>query len=454
MMGSKKASKSGFSYLLAQMLRGKWLTNAATSAIILGAIILTAGGLGLAVLFILNPDAPAIVNRFLPPGMQFPFNPSGLQTLERIEAEIGREGYKQGEILTMEGSDRSSLLIPLLKNGTGCEPACQEISEFRLYQPSSLANYYEIGQQVKIVGPDEAFVLAPLPQEAEQYKDSYRALSLTKVTRLESQIPGVWLNLTGDRTFGTTSLLYGTVFHYNPKTDRLQKIVEWTSPAAESIYWEQVISDPAPELVVNQAVGIEPVFQVYRVTYRDSGASAIALTQVSLKTPAIPRANYQKALQLAKAGLWINALEKLGKEKLPAKTAPQVSLIRLHANFAESQLKQAWASPNQQLLVYLINGRWKPALELFDTSLWERAGILRTIRNDSGRLMRRIETYLQIDPGNLEAKAWGAIAITAQDGKEEAITWLESRSQTSPEDRKKITDLIEVVNKAIAPAES
>jgi hypothetical protein len=447
-------SKSGANFIFKGVSSTKWLTNVGTIIIFLTAIGVTAGGLGLAILFILNPNAPAIINRFLPSGMQIPFNPAGLYTLDQIQQQIGQEGYTSKEVLAMESNPESPILIPLLKNGTACEPACQEISQFRLYQPNSLANYYELRQQVKVVGPDEDFVLAPLQQETAQYKDSYRPLSLTKVTRLDSQVPGVWLNLTGDRSFGTTSVTYGEVFHYNPNTDRLQKMVEWTSPAGQAIYWQQVIPDPTPELTVNQTVGIEPVFRVYQVKYGKSNLSSPTLSQISLKVPAISQPNYQQALKLAKAGLWINASEKLGKQKLPDKTQPQVSLIKLHADFAESQLKQNWASPKQQLLVYLVNGRWEEGLNLFESSLWERAEILRTLRNDPGRLSKRVEIYLQVDPANQYAKSWGAIIIAAQDGKTEAIAWLADQPQTSPEDRKKISDLVEVVNKAIAPSQN
>ncbi|PSB04756.1 hypothetical protein [Merismopedia glauca] len=451
-MSRKKVSKSGVNSIVRGTTSGKWLTNLGAIAVLLMAIGLTAGGFGLAILFILNPNAPAILNRFLPSGMQIAFNPAGLYTLDQIKRQISQQGYTSGEMLVMEPDGESPILIPLLKNGTACEPACQEISEFRLYQPDSLAGYYEIKQKVKIIGPDEAFVLAPLQQETAQYKDSYRSLSLNKVTPLDSSVPGVWLNLTGDRTFGTTSVTYGEVFHYNPKTDRIQKMVEWTSPAGQSIYWQQVIPDATPELVVNQTVGIEPIFRVYQVKSQKSSLSPLVLSQISLKVPAISQPNYQQALKLAKAGLWINALEELDRHKLSAKTEAQVSLIKLHGDFARSQLQQNWASPKQQLLVYLVNGQWEKGLNLFESSLWERAEILRTLRNDSGRLSGRIETYLQVNPTNKYAKAWGAVIIAAQDGKTEAIAWLASQPQTSVEDRKKINDLIELVNKAIAPS--
>jgi hypothetical protein len=453
-MSQKKVRKSKAKSITKPVAVGKWLSNVGAIAILLGAIILTAGGLGLAILFILNPNAPAIVNRFLPPGMQIPFNPVGLYTLDQIKQEISQQGYTSGEMLIVESGTESPIVIPLLKNGTGCESACQEISEFRLYQLNSLPGYYELKQKLKVTGPDEAFVLAPLQQVSAQYKDSYRSLSLTKITRLDSQIPGIWLNLTGDRTFGSNSLTYGEVFYYNPNADRLQKMVEWTSPAAQSIYWQQVIPDPTPELVVNQTIGIEPIFRVYQAKIPNSKTSFPTLSQISLTTPAISQPNYQQALKLAKVGLWINASERLDRQKLVAKTVAQASLIKLHADFARSQLEQNWASPKQQLLVYLVSGRWEQGLSLFESSLWERAEILRTLRNDSGRLSRRVETYLQVDPTNKYAKAWGAIIIAAQDGKTEAIAWLDSQPQTSPEDRKKISDIVEIVNKAIAPSQN
>lgn len=447
-MSGKQVNKSAIN----SSIWGAWLTNIGTAALLLGAAILTAGGFGLAVLYILNPNAPAIINQFLPPVIQIPFNPIGLYTIDQIKQQIRQEGYTVGEIMAMRSEARSTILIPLLKNGTACEPACQEFSEFRLYQPDTLEGYYELKQQLKIAGPDEAFVLAPLQQVTAEYRDSYRPLSLTKVTRLDSQVPGVWLNLTGDRTFGTTPIVYGTVFHYNLKADNLEKIVEWTSPAAQSIYWQQVVPDPTPELVVNQTVGIEPLFRVYQLINPQEAEAKPKLTQISLINPAIAQLNYRQAINLAKVGLWINAVEKLDKQKLPPKTQPQVSLIKLHADTARAQLQQNWGSPKQQLSVYLINGRWEKALELFEASVWERAEILRNLRDDSGRLLKRVETYLQIDPAQKYAKAWGGIIIAAQQGKTEAIAWLDSQPQTSAEDRKQIGELVELVNKAIAPS--
>jgi hypothetical protein len=65
----------------------------------------------------------------------------------------------------------------------------------------------------------------------------------------------------------------------------------------------------------------------------------------------------------------------------------QMDLIRLHAQLTKSQAEETWASPSQEVLADLIDGRWGKALQVFQASSLENTQEIATLlAADSGRL--------------------------------------------------------------------
>ena len=45
-----------------------------------------------------------------------------------------------------------------------------------------------------------------------------------------------------------------------------------------------------------------------------------------------------------------------------------MDVIRLHSQLTKTQAEKNWASPSQQVLADLIDGRWEKALQVFEAS--------------------------------------------------------------------------------------
>ncbi|MBW4618147.1 MAG: hypothetical protein KME17_02020 [Cyanosarcina radialis HA8281-LM2] len=450
-MRRKKASKPQVRLIVPPAVGGKWMASAYAIAALILAAVVVAGSSWLAISAILNIKPLAFPNPFVSTSTQTSTGIAGFQTVGEIEAEIKQQGQIPGTPIPLENNKTpATLLVPVLATISPCQQQCQQIVELRVYQPTAEATYYELVNQIAIEGLEEIFVVNSLPTGTSGYKGSDRLLPLTQITPFATKAPGTWLNLTGKSDFADTSVLYGQVVRYDPQSSYLSVKLSWASPAGQAAYWQEVAGDSNPELVVNQTVGIEPRFQIYQLKSRKFAADPLELKVISLNPPALKNTDYQKALTLADKGLWTTAWEMLSAlklESLPASARSQIGIIKLHAEFARSQLKQTWASPSQAVLVNLMNGRWQEALKIFESSEFDRREIAMTLKNDSDRLWQRVEAALEVKP-DPDAQAWGAMLIAISDGKQDALDWLNEQPNNTPAFTTRTKTLLELLERA------
>jgi len=340
-----------------------------------GAIV--TGGIWLGIRLMIDPNAAIWLNRILPGWTKIPIaDASPPQTLATIRDELRQNGLIAGELVSLNTGQpyrETPILLPILKSKPNCQTNCQKIVELRLYQPIEFQQAelaYQLVTQLAINEQEEYFVLSSTDAITGS---ASRSLPFTRFNRLENKAPatGFWFNLWGVRLTDESPKTYGQILHYNPEQMHLSVMLDWQSPTDKPPYWQQVTGESTPELVINQTVGLEPKFQVYQVHPRQFLLNPIQLTEISLNTRADDSPTYRNSLMLARNGLWSWAYRRLQQEQKNTESATvqaQLDLIRLHAQFTEAQANQTWASQGQQVLAYLIDGRWTDGLQVFQTA--------------------------------------------------------------------------------------
>ncbi len=417
----------------------------------------------LALQLIVNPESSGWVNQWIPgwvPSKRAEQPPKNLQALR---AELRGQGKTAGELIELGKNvsvdDRTpvaDLLLPVLEQRPNCQTDCDQIVELRLYQTAidgrNTTNepLYSLVNQLAIAGPEESFAIAPLVDAKSDNQGSSRALPLTSLTRSEevSADQGIWLTLSGKRDRGNETLTYGQIIHYNPSRFHLSKKLQWTSPTGEAPIWKEVTGGGTPELIVNHTIGMEPQFEIYQIKPLNFLPSPVQLEPISLAESALAQSTYQSALLLARSGLWSTSLKWLEslKGKLTAKawsstTQAQFDLIRWHAQVTQVQAESSWASPSQQVLANLIDGRWERALQVFQSSVAASQETAAVLKADMGRLDNRIKAFGQAGSVKLEVKAWGALLMAAQKGQPAAIAWLKKQPKVTAAEISQITGL-------------
>lgn len=392
----------------------------------------------------LDPDALVWLNQYLPQQAQITTKGRrAYKTLAEIQANIAQTGAIPQEAIALP-TPNQDLLIPLYKQRPGCQIKCEFLSEIRIYRPvesfkalaySKTQAYYQLVSQLTVKPLEESFVLASQIAANENQTVSNRSFSLTTVelanpsgTLKKELNQGVWLNLTGRIASAEKTTLYGKMVYYNPNQVHLVEMLDWTSPKGEAPVWQNRNAGQTLELVINQSLDFEPQFKLYQLQPRPFVPAPVDLEEITLATPALEIPSYQQALALARGGLWSSAvrlLQPLTKSKeWSSQAQAQLDLIRLHAQQSQTQANQVWASPSQQVLAYIIDGRWSEALKIFQLSLDTRREIAALLKADSGMLGKRIETALQVNAQQEPVRVWGALLQNSQQGKEKAIAWL------------------------------
>jgi hypothetical protein len=387
-------------------------------------------------LFIFQPQQVVWINKLLPQWAKINVSKGEAQTLTQIEAALSKLGLKKGDVALSDNAD--SLLLPVYKQRANCQSDCQEIVELRVYQQatdlefqSESEKYYQLTTQIAIAGPEESFVIAPLVNATNENPGSSIALPVTQIKRLDgaNSSDGTWYYLLGRRTEGTYNINYGHILYYNPTRYHIQQLISWTSPNGEIPQWQHVTGNNNKELVINQTVGLEPQLQVYQVKSVKTFLNPIELEEITLKPVAYKNTAYEKALLMARSGLWTPAYDWLKsitkQKKIPALAQAQIDVVRLHSQISKTQADTTWASPGQQVLANLIDGRWNKALEAFkaaQSANSQEIGAL--LKADSGRLWSRVQVALQIKSDRPEVQAWGALILAAQYGDTRAYSWL------------------------------
>lgn len=466
----------------------KWMADGVAFVLLLGGSTLLAGGGWFSYKLILDPDVGIWLNQFLPAWTQIPLQRhEAIKTLNEVRVSLEEQGLTIGESLSLPRSDSQAassslfennrylnlikpfllpadklvqyspdLLVPVVKKRESsqaypCSSVCQEIVELRVYKAVQMPyqrpgseQYYRLVHQLDANGPAESFVLTSLISNRTNQQGSNKPVPLTRIRQFSGNVPsfGVWFSLNGERIIGSKKVPYGKVIHYNPAYYYLSTMLEWKSSAGQQPIWEQVTGNSEPELLVEDTIGLEPQFNIYQVKPRQFVPNPIQLTDISLDEQVIDNYAYRKALRLARSGLWSAALElmePLKKEvdkngsdarKWPALAQAQLDLIQFHANITDAQAGAAWASPTQKVLASLIDGRWTEALDVVQNERVNSDEINTLLQADDGRLKIRIQAALAESPEEQDLQAWGALIVAAQEGRNQAITWLDEQSAT------------------------
>lgn len=447
---------------LATSKKRSWGSSLFAIAFICTSASLIAGGAWLGLQLFINPNAANGVNKFLPKWAQLPVVESedAPQTLKQIQTYLRNQGQTPGEPITLETNSNliaKSLVIPILKQRAN-QSSYQEIVELRLYQLAvnnlqiplqPEENTYQLISQLPVAGPEESFAIAPMVDSDTPNYGSTQLLPLTQLHRfVGSTPPGVWLYLLGEKQQATNAIAYGHILHYNSDRSELNLTLTWTSPTGQIPKWQQVTGGGLPELIVDRTSDLEPQLQVYQVKPAQDAQEQYQLDPISLDKPALKTTAYRNAIFLARNGLWSPAWQWLKsiKKQQPGKISPtaqaQIDLIGLYAKYTQNQAAQAWASPSQEVLANLIDGRWQKGLQVFQASPENTQEVATLLSNDSGRLWNRVDAALKVHPNRLEVQTWGALILGAQEGHQSAIAWFKQQPQNNPKTLEYIDKLL------------
>ncbi len=432
---------------------GSWAQSWVAIALLLSSAGLVSGGMWLSIQLFINPDAALWVNQILPWAHIPVVNSESAQTLAQIRASVEQQGQILGEPLSLDNANvQPSLLLPLLDRRPNCYSDCEQIVELQLYQFTKAQQdktYYQLIDRVSVEGPDEGFVSAPLAAAGVTNYGSDRPLPLTELHRFTGNTPttGIWMYLSGERSQGVSAIAYGQILYYNPKTSDLSVLLPWTSTQGQIPQWQQVTGGGWRELAIDQTVDLEPQFSVYQV----NNTNNIQLDEISLQKPALNSSAYQNAILLAQNGLYSPAWKWLQFQRQQHKSwstaaQAQMDLIELYAQFTQKQAEQTWASPSQQILADLIDGRWGSALQVFESATDNIPEVATMLEADRGQLWDRVTAALQVNPNRPEVQAWGALIVAAKSGNDSAIAWLKQQPQTT-------TSTLSYINKLLSRLE-
>ncbi len=421
-----------------------------TATVLLGTSGLILGGGWLGVQLILNPASLSWLSHLLPIKT---FAASEPQTLEQINAEIRQAGQIPGQALylsTYPGLTQQQLgfhdvLLPIARQSKSCDAMsnCKQIVELRIYRSGLQREFpgkgilYELIDRMAVQGPEEMAVIAPLTDASAITQGSTRTLPLTELRWIDGKSPtGIWFQLNGEWKRGSL-VLYGQIFHYSPEQGRLNLLQTWSSVAGQFPQWRQVTGNAISELVVNQSIGLEPQFQVFQVRSNRSLVQPLTLEPINLTETALEDRPYQNALILARHGLWSPALALLKPFKQTlrqqshwsATAQAQMDLIALHASVTQIQADRNWASPTQQVLAQVMDGRWSKAFNLLQSAHRSGYDVKNLLSSNADRLWQRVEAAVRVNPRQTELQQWGALVLTVKQNRDQALVWLHKQPQ-------------------------
>jgi len=484
------------------LLVRKWIADGVAFTLLFGGSALLGVSAWFSYKLILNPDVGIWLNQFLPESTQIPLpRTDAIRTLDEIREDLKAEKRFFRDPLPLPSRDRGGemgdrffeenpylaplrplllpseslvqrpgdILIPVMQTRESthahpCPTGCKEIVELRVYKSVQMPyqrlgtpQYYRLVYQLPIQGPAESFVIASLIGTRANQQGANKPVPLTKISQFTGKMPpsGIWFNLNGTRTVGDREVPYGQIVHYNPEHYHLSSMLEWKSEAGQQPLWEDVTGGSEPELLIEQTIGLEPHFSIYELKPRQFVPNPVQLASIPLDEEVLDNYAYRKALRLARSGLWspaLNLIEPLQKnvgkggnypKKWPAIAQAQLDLIRFHAKITDAQATAAWASPSQKVLAGLIDGRWSEALNEVKTDRLNQTELVTLLQADGGRLKTRIQAALQENPEEPDLQAWGALIVAAQQGRQEAIAWLETESRASQDNKTRIRELLD-----------
>ncbi|WP_235526468.1 hypothetical protein [Nostoc piscinale] len=115
-------------------------------------------------------------------------------------------------------------------------------------------------------------------------------------------------------------------------------------------------------------------------------------------------------------------------------------------NSPKHKPKKTWASPSEQVLADLIDGRWNKALKVFKASPQNVQEISILLKGEKGKLWNRVASALEVNPQQPDVLAWGALILAVQQGDASAIAWLEKQPKISKDTIAEIQGLLKRLN--------
>ncbi len=412
----------------------------------------------ISILFMFNPQQVLWLNPFLPEWAKVAYNPEEkAHTVEQIQAEIKKQKRIFGKILPLESKTNESFLLPIYRHRNNCSSDCKQIVELRTYQlatdfewQSRSEKYYHLTNQFPVTGPEEFEVIAPLVDAGiEENPGLSIALPINEINRFgkDAPSPGIWYYTRGKRSSGSNLTAYGYILHYNPEKRNLRRMISWTSTTGDLPQWQQITGDDEKELVIRQTVGLEPRLRIYQIDESEFVVNPVKLSEITLKPPALENRGYKDALYIASKGLWTSSykwlqfIKKQKREISPAAQA-QIDFIGEHSQLTKKLADTSWASPSQEVLADLIDGRWGQALKVYEASVQNPGEIKNLLKSDTGRIESRIDAALKVNPNRSEVQAWKALFIASQQGTNQGYYWLKTQSNISKKSQSYIQKLL------------
>ena len=371
---------------------------------------------------IVEPDSPNWLKTAFP-GLTTSFE-SVPQTAAEIEAEMRSQGITAGQPIPWPRAERpTAWFYPIL--GTD---GLQEIWVYRVR-----GNQLQQVDQVAIRPIKDSFITTPLIGTASQVAsvDSDAPLSSVQLMSGKAIADSPWLLLRGQGRYGNTVMHYGQILTYQPRAQRLHRLLNWSSPAGRQPQWQN--SDK--QLTVDQAVGLRPSFLLYQFLPNDPPQLREISLYRSVYGGELTTSLYDKALSLAQGAVWSHSLQMMQSAKAELRSnwsteaQAQLDLIRLHAEQTKAQTERTWSSQQQHIFAYLIDGQWEQALTILETNPVIYDSMLKHLEQNFDALWRSVTVHLKVHPNDSSPQIWGALLVTARQSPEAGQDWLQKQTR-------------------------
>ena len=421
------------------------------SAGIMGGVALLALSFRWGLRLMLDPDALPQVQSLL----TAPLNPAPLTTTTEAELRqsVTAAGQALGSPIRLTSQEKGAdwLLYPILAEETG------PIIELQVFQDKAASSAE--GQLVEVdsvnLAPFSAEqVLAPLNPEERQSKVTPSKFTVQKLVRLPQPpipTPNHWLTVEGQWSSQGIRLQYGQIVIFEPERRRLHLAETWSSPIGQTPQWIDLDGAGPADLVINETISMEPSLRGLQVFNLEGLGPSFQLTPVSwIGVPLDAKAatsRYQKALRLARSGLWreahsqLQALKADLQQQWNPQAEAQLRLIARHAAISQKQAEQDWSMPTQKIMALLIDGQWEAALDHLEASPDRLEPLMRRLTADHGTLWKRISAAASLPEPDPAVFVWGGLALEAKQNRQAAEQWL-GRQPIDSASRDRLTTIL------------